>query len=79
MSDWPTERPNRGYGRRAYSSGTYGQPLLIGGVGTQPDKNTIKRLRLQQQRMKDDEEVAALMLLQIMRGTQYGQRNKTKL
>jgi|TARA_R100000458_G_C8257871_1_gene233761 hypothetical protein len=79
MAAWPTERANRGYGRRAYSSGTYGQPLLIGGVGTQPDKNTIKRLRLQQQRMRDDEEVAALMLLQIMRGTQYGQRNKTKL
>lgn len=72
MAVWPTQYPSKGYGRRQYGSGRYGMPILIGGEAAKPDKNTIKRLRLQQQRMRDDEEVAALMLLQIMRGTGYG-------
>jgi len=66
MSDWPTNYPHKGYGRRQYSQGSYGKDILIGGFGRKSNRATIKRLIAQQQR--DDEEVAALLLLQIMRG-----------
>ena len=63
-----------GYGRGTYGSGEYGSPLPSGGGGEllEPDYKYLKRLKLQQQRLKDDEEVAALLLLQIMRGKNYG-------
>tara|TARA_R110002012_G_scaffold157962_1_gene319307 strand:+ start:684 stop:887 length:204 start_codon:yes stop_codon:yes gene_type:complete len=67
MSDWPTNYPHKGYGRRQYSQGSYGKDILIGGFGHKPNRATIKRLIAQQQR--DDEEVTALLLLQIMRGS----------
>ena len=63
---------SRGYGRRQYGQGRYGVPVQIGGFGKATDKATLKRLRLQQQRQRDDEEVAALMILQIMRGKGCG-------
>ena len=65
MSDWPTNYPHKGYGRRQYSQGSYGKNILIGGVGRRSNRAAIKRLIAQQ---RDDEEVAALLLLQIMRG-----------
>ena len=55
-----------------YKRQRYGVPVQIGGFGRATDKATLKRLRLQQQRMLDDEEAAALMILQIMRGKGYG-------
>lgn len=63
---------SKGYGRRQYGQGRYGLPIQIGGFGKETDRATLKRLRLQQQRMLDDEEAAALMILQIMRGKGYG-------
>ena len=63
-----------GYGRGTYSSGAWSEPIGAKGGGDIPkqDFKYLKRLRLQQQRQRDDEEVAALMLLQIMRGKNYG-------
>ena len=89
---------SRGYGRRQYGQGRYGVPVSTGGFGKATDKATLKRLRLQQQRQRENEareaakkhqkemakrsrmqpptlkqeEVAALMILQIMRGKGYG-------
>ena len=63
-----------GYGRGTYSSGAWSSPIGAKGGGELPkqDYKYLKRLRLQQQRMLDDEEAAALMILQIMRGKGYG-------
>jgi len=70
---------SKGFGRRQYGQGRYGVPVQIGGFGQKTSQATLKRLRLQQQRMLDDEEVAALMILQTMRGTNYGSRYKKEL
>ena len=67
---------SKGFGRR---QGRYGVPVQIGGFGQETSQATLKRLRLQQQRMLDDEEIAALMILQTMRGTKYGSKYKKEL
>ena len=63
-----------GYGRGTWGSGYYSEPIGAKGGGEIPkqDYKYLKRLRLQQQRMLDDEEATALMILQIMRGKGYG-------
>jgi hypothetical protein len=64
-----------GWSRGAWGHGAWGQPITDGGWGTagtpSVDYKKIKALRRQQTAMQDDEEVAALIMLKLMRGTYY--------
>jgi hypothetical protein len=64
-----------GWSRGAWGLGAWGQPITDGGWGSagipSVDHKKIKALRQQQYRIKDDEEVSALIMLKLMRGTYY--------
>ena len=58
----------KGWGRKAWSSGAFGFNHLTGNVSEKLKYDKLKRLRRQQIRERDDEEVLALMMLTIIRG-----------
>ena len=61
-----------GWGRGPYGIGAYGRPITSGGWGDagppEIDIKKIKKMKRQQFRLKDDEEVAAMLILQMLRG-----------
>mgnify|MGYP003117171047 FL=1 len=59
----------KGWGRKAWSSGAFGFNHLAGTVTEKVKYDKLKKLRRQQIRERDDEEVLALMMLTIIRGS----------
>jgi|TARA_R110000772_G_scaffold4394_2_gene15481 hypothetical protein len=59
----------KGWGRKAWSSGAFGFNHLAGTVTADVKYAKLKKLRRQQIRERDDEEVLALMMLTIIRGS----------
>lgn len=64
-----------GWSRGAWGSGPFGMPTAVGGYGTADPPAVDKQKLLAQRRAQgillDDEEVAALIVLNIVRGTTY--------
>jgi len=64
-----------GWSRGGWGLGPWGMPTAVGGYGTGEAPNVDKRKLLAQRRAQgillDDEEVAALIVLNIVRGTTY--------
>ena len=68
MSFEQLDHSGKGWGRKAWRSGAFGFDVLAGTVSEDLKFERLKRLRRQQIRERDDEEVLALMMLTIIRG-----------